>query len=135
MTLSGPTEPATKRGLSGVRAVQASAAAAREARALEAHLGRRTFERVVGLADRRRREGVRGCDVRARLEVRVVDLGDDLGRGQVEEIRVALDVVRVRGEALAAVLLLGESAAVDEHAPRAVEHEDSLGEEFTGVVL
>ena len=102
---------------------------ARKARSLEAHLGRRTFERVIGLADRRRREGVRGCDVRARLEVRVVDLGDDLGRGQVQEIRVALDVVRVRGEALAAVLLLGESAAVDEHAPRPVEHEDSLGEE------
>ena len=60
-----------------------------------------------------------------------MDLGDDLGRGQVQEIRVALDVVRVRGEAFAAVLLLGESAAVDEHAPRAVEHKDSLGEEFT----
>ena len=51
----------------------------------------------------------------------------DLGRGQVEEIGVALDVARVVAEALAAVLLLGEPAPVDEHAPGAVEHDDALG--------
>ncbi len=103
---------------------------ARKARSLEAHLRRGALERVVGLPDRRRGEGVRRCDVRARLEVRVVDLGDDLRRGEVQEIRVALDVVRVRGEPLAAVLLLAQPAAVDEHAPRPVENEDSLGEKL-----
>jgi hypothetical protein len=100
-------------------------------RTLEAHLGGGTFERVVGLTDRGRSEGVRGRDVCARGEVGVVDLGDDLGGGQVEDVRVALDVVRVRRKALAPVLLLGEPAAVDEHAPRPVEHENALGEEFT----
>ena len=134
MTFSGPTEPATKRGLSGVRCRPRVGGRAREARALEAHLRRSAFERVVGLPDRRRGEGVRRRDVGARREVGVVDLGDDLRRGQVEEVRVALHVVRVRGEALAAVLLLGELAPVDEHAPRPVEHEDPLGEKALAVV-
>ena len=97
---------------------------------LQAHLGRGAFERVVRLTDRGRGERVRRGDVRARLEVRVVDLRDDRRRGEVEKIGVALDVVRVRGEALAAVLLLREPSAVDEHAPGAVEHEDSLGEKL-----
>ena len=50
------------------------------------------------------------------------------GARQIQEVGVALHVVRVRREPLAAVLLLGELAPVDEHAPRPVEHEDSLGE-------
>jgi hypothetical protein len=62
------------------------------------------------------------------LEVRVVDLRDDVRRGQVEEVGVALDVVRVRGEAVASILLLREPAPMDEHAPRTVEDEDPLGE-------
>ncbi len=100
----------------------------REAGSFEAHLRCSAPEGVVGLSDRRRSERVRGRDVRARVEVRVVDLGDDLRRGEVQEIRVALDVVRVRCEPLPAVLLLAQPAAVDEDAPRPVEHEDSLGE-------
>ena len=101
-----------------------------EPRALEAHLRGDPFERVVRLTDRRRGERVRRRDVRARGEVRVVDLRDDRRRGEVEEVGIALDVVRVRGKPLAAVLLLGEPAPMDEHAPGTVEHEDSLGEEF-----
>ena len=104
---------------------------AREPCAGEAHLRRGAPERVVGLPDRGRGEGVRRRDVRAGLEVRVVDLGDDLRRGQVEDVRVALDVMGVRGEPLAAVLLLREPAPMDEHAPRPVEHEDPLGEEIS----
>ena len=101
-----------------------------EPRAFEAHLRRDMSEGVVRLPDRGRRERVRRRDVRASREVRVVDLRDDRRRGEVEEVGIALDVVRMRGEALAAVLLLGEPAPMDEHAPGAVEHEDSLGEEF-----
>ena len=59
-----------------------------------------------------------------------MDLRDDRRRGEVEKVGIAFDVVRMRGEALAPVLLLGEPAPMDEHAPGAVEHEDSLGEEF-----
>ena len=51
VTFSGPTEPATKRGLSGVLAVHSSAALPGEAGALEAHLGRGLLEPVVGLPD------------------------------------------------------------------------------------
>ena len=64
----------------------------------------------------------------------VVDLRDDLRLREVQEVGVALDVARVVAEALAAVLLLGEPAPVDEHAPRAVEDEDPLGEELARVV-
>ena len=58
-----------------------------------------------------------------------MDLGDDLRRGQVEEIGIALDVVRMVAEALAPILLLREAATMDEDTPRPVEHEDSLREE------
>src|SRR5262249_15011414 len=86
-----------------------------------------SLERVIGLPYRRRGEGVRRRDICAGLEVRVVDLRDDLRRRQVEEVRIALDVVRVVAEARAAVLLLRESAPVDKDAPGPVEHDDALG--------
>ena len=128
VTLSGPTEPATKRGFSGVRVVHSSAA--RRARRAPSRLisAAQLLERVVGLPDPRRREGVRRRDVRARIEVGVVDLGDDLRLRQVQEIGIALDVARVLAEALAPVLVLGQLAPVDEHAPGPVEHEDALGQ-------
>ena len=105
--MSGPIAPATKRGRSASRRPLVGCLA-REPRALAAHLGGEVLERVVGLADRRRRERVRRRDVRARREVRVVDLGDELRPRQVQEVRVALDVVAVVGEELAAVLGLRE---------------------------
>ena len=97
---------------------------AREARALAAHLGCEPFEGVVGLADRRRGEGVRRRDVGAGGEVLVVDLGDDLRTGDVQQVGIALDVAPVVTQALAAVVGLGEPLAVDEHAPRPVVDRD-----------
>ena len=70
----------------------------REPRAFEAHLGSDVLEVVVRLPDTGRREGVRRRDVGARREVRVVDLGDDLRMREVQEIRVALDVLVVSAE-------------------------------------
>ena len=101
----------------------------RELRALERHLGGNVLERVVRLADPRRREGVGGRDVGARLEVRAVDLAHDLGLRQVEQVRVPGDVERVVAEALAAVLLLATHTLLDQHAPRAVEDDDALPED------
>ena len=92
----------------------------RELGPLERHLGGNVLERVVRLADPRRREGVGGRDVGARLEVRAVDLAHDLGLRQVEQVRVPGDVELVVAEALAAVLLLAAYALLDQHAPRAV---------------
>jgi hypothetical protein len=57
-----------------------------------------------------------------------VDPGDDLGPGQVEEIGVAGDVVRVVAEALAPVGLLPAQLALDEHAPGPVQDGDPLAE-------
>ena len=104
--------------------------APREARAFEAHLGRGVAQVVVALSDTRRREGVRRRDVGAGGEVRVVDLADDLRVREVQEIGVALDVLVMPAEALASILALGEPAPVDEHAPRAVEHQDALREKL-----
>jgi len=113
-----PRDVAVRPGLVGDRS--------REPRAGDVHLVHGTLERVVGLADRGRRERVGGRDVGARLEVRAVDLCHDLGLRQVEEVGIALDVPCVRREEIAAPLLLGETTALQEDAPRAVEHEDPL---------
>ena len=86
------------------------------------------LERVVGLPDRGRGEGVRGGDVRAGREVGAMDLGDDVGVREVEQVGIAPDVVRVVGEALAAPFLLGDPAALEQHAPGSVEHDDPLVE-------
>ena len=59
-----------------------------------------------------------------------MDLGHHSRLGQVEHVRVAPDVSPMIAKAFAAVLLLRELAAVDEHTVRAVEHEDALSEEF-----
>ena len=102
----------------------------REPGAFEAHLGGKLLQVVVSLPDAGRREGVRGRDVGARVEVGVVELGDDLRVREVQEVGVALDVLRVLAESLAAVLRFREPASVDEDAPRTVEHEDALGEKL-----
>ncbi len=109
-----------------------------ESRAREAHLRGCILQCVIRLPDRRRGERVGRRDVRAGLEIGVVDPRDDLGRGQVEEIGITFDVVRVLAKLLAPVLLLREPAAMDEHTPGPVEDHDSLGEELfhmcTGVL-
>ncbi len=107
---------------------------ARDARALDVHVVHRVLEPVVRLADRRRGERVRRRDVGARREVRVVHLAHDVRPRQVQQVGIVLDVARVRGEALAAEVGLGEAAALKEDAPRAVEHEDPLGCEAAYVV-
>ncbi len=92
----------------------------------EVHLVDERLERVVGLADRGRRERVRRRDVGAGGEVALVGGGDDVGPGQVEQVRVAGDVDRVVREALAAVVGGLQVGAVDQRPPGAVEHEDPL---------
>ena len=69
----GPIAPATKRGRSGVRAVQRVGRVAREPRRRDVQLVDDRLEAVVGLRDRRRVEGVGLDDVGAGLEVGVVD--------------------------------------------------------------
>jgi hypothetical protein len=110
----GPRTPATKRAF------------ARDARAGEVHLRDDVLEAVVGLGNRRRVEGVRLEDVRARLEVLHVDLADHLGTRKAEEVVVPAQVLREVLEPLAAILRLGQPIALDHRAHGAVEHEDAL---------
>ena len=55
-----------------------------------------------------------------------VDAQDHVGLRQLQQVVVALQVLRVVGEARAAVLGLAEPAALDHRAHRAVEDDDAL---------
>src|SRR5918994_957973 len=101
-----------------------------EPRALDVHLVRVRLERVVALTDGRRRERVRRRDVRAGGEVRAVDVRDDLGARDVEDVGIARERSRVVGEPLAAVRLLAFDLALDQHSPGPVEHDDPLVEKL-----
>ena len=103
--------------------------AARNPRAFERHLGRVVLQFVVGLADPRGGERVRRRDVGAGLEVAPVDVADDFRPRQVQEVGIAGDVLRMFGEALAAVGILTADIALDEHAPGPVEDDDPLPQE------
>ncbi len=124
-TLSGPDGAGHPRC-----AVELVGSLAREPGAFDAHLVRERLQRVVGLSDRGRRECVRRDDVRARLEVGAVDVADDLGTGEVEEVRVAGHVVGVVAEALAAVRLFSLDRLLDQDPVRTVEQDDPLVEKI-----
>ena len=94
-------------------------------------LGHGLLEAVVGLADARRREGVRGRDVRAGFQVRVVGGAHHVGAGQREHVGVAGDVLVVVAEPLAPVVLRREAVLLEHRAPRAVEDDDPLLEDLT----
>ena len=66
-----------------------------------------------------------------------MDLADDLRLRQHQQVVVALQVVRVVGEALAAIVGLVEPVALDHRAHGAVEDQDALleqGGELVGAV-
>ena len=123
-----PIAPATKRGRSGVFFVHSSHAALREARALEVQLVGDRLEQVVGLRDGRAAERVGLDDVGAGGEVLAVDLADDVGPRQDQQVVVAAQILRVVLEPLAAEIGLGGLVALDHRPHRAVEDEDALRE-------
>ncbi len=124
VTLSGPTEPATKR-------FGPSAAASRAIRAPSTFmLVDRVLEPVVGLADRGRRERVRGRDVGAGVEVARGAISETIsGCVRLRRSGSPLTSRVVVAEPLAAVVLLAEPAPLEQHAPGAVEHDDPLVEQ------
>jgi hypothetical protein len=79
---------------------------ARQLRAGDVQLVHDGFEVVVGLRDAGRVEGVGFDDVRASRQILGVDRADQIGLGQQQQVVVALQVVRMRGEAAAAVIRL-----------------------------
>ena len=86
------------------------------------------LEPVVGLGDARRGEGVGADDVGPGVEVGAVDVTDDVGLRHRQDVGVALEVVAVVGERLAAVAGLLELVALDEGAHGTVDHQDALAQ-------
>jgi len=97
--------------------------------ALAVHLEHDVLEAVVGLGDRRGREGVGGDEVGACFQVPAVDVLDHVGPGQVQQVGIPGDVARVVAEAVASVVGLDEAARLDRGAVRAVQHQDPLREQ------
>src|SRR5574343_1950200 len=92
---------------------------------------------VVGLRDGGRVEGAGLEDIGAGFQVFAMEAADDVGPGQDQQVVVALDVVRVILEALAAVIGFGQPMALDHGAHGAVEDEQALlkkGGKFGGTV-
>ena len=97
-----------------------------EPRASEVHVPDRSLQAVVCLADARRRECVGGGDIGAGGEVLPVDIQDDVGPGEVQNVRIAGHVVRVLAEDLAAIVPGCQPSALQHRAPRAIEDQDPL---------
>ena len=109
---------------------RAIARGTRQPRAFSVQLGDDLLHAVIGLRDRRRREGVGGNEIGAGLGIGVVDVLDRLRLGEDEQIVVAANILLPIGEALAAELLLGEPVALDHRAHRAIQHEDLFAREI-----
>ena len=103
--------------------------AAGDLRGFEVDVVDGALEAVVAHRDRLGVEGVGLDDVGARLEVLAVDLFDDARPREAEEVVGALEVARVRREALAAVRRLVQLVALDHGAHLPVEDEDASAEE------
>ena len=58
-----------------------------------------------------------------------MDPEDDVGPGQVQQVRVAGEVPRVVAEPVAAVVLRPQAGALQHRAPGAVQHQDPLVEQ------
>jgi hypothetical protein len=101
---------------------------ARQPRAFEVELADDALEAVVGLADARRRERIRGGDVGTGGQVATMDVQDHVRARQIEQIGIACDLLRVVEEALAAIVGGREAGALNHRPPGAVEHEDPLAE-------
>jgi len=104
-------------------------AAARQPGRLQVELEANRFEAVVGLGHAVGPEGIGLDDVGTGLEKGVVNRLDDGRRRQGEQFVVAGEVARVRGEALAAVVGLGQPPGLDHGPHGAIQHQDALVEE------
>ena len=124
--LVGPMLPATKRGRSGLRRVNSSAARRASSAAVLVDLGDVFVQAELRQRQRRGVEGARLDDVGAGFEIGAVDVLDKSRLRQHQRFGAVLERLRVLAEALAAVVLLLGAASVDEGAHGAVQHQDAL---------
>ena len=101
-----------------------------DAGALVVELVDQGFGAVIALRDGGRVERVGLDDVRARFQIRGVDVADDIGPAEGEQIVVALQVRGVIGEAFAPVPRLVQGMGLDHRSHGAVEHENAPGQQF-----
>jgi len=109
-----------------VRRAELVAGRAGQLRGFDVHLVGQAGEVVVFLRDGRGTEGVGLDEVGAGGEVLLVDLAEHVGPREHQHLVVALQVLVVVLEALAAVVGLGELVALDHRAHRAVEDGDAV---------
>ena len=104
-----------------------------EPRARQVHVPDSRLEAVVALADAGRREGVGGGDIRAGGEILPVDVQDDVGPGQVQDVRIARQVARVVTEPLRPVVVRRQARGLEGSAPGSVQDQDPLVERLSEI--
>src|ERR1019366_3170275 len=88
------------------------------------------LQSVLGLRKGGGVERVRLDDVGAGLKILAVNILDDLGVGNIQEVVVQPQTPRVAGEFLAPVVGLGEIVSLDDGADGAVENHDAAVQDF-----
>uniref|UniRef100_A0A0N4ZXP4 EF-hand domain-containing protein n=1 Tax=Parastrongyloides trichosuri TaxID=131310 RepID=A0A0N4ZXP4_PARTI len=86
----------------------------------------RLFQTVIRLGDGRRGEGVGLRNIGPGGVVDVVQISHDVGPRQDQQVVVALLRMVVVAETLAAEIFFRQIAALDHHAPTAVQHQNAL---------
>jgi hypothetical protein len=116
--LSGPIEPARKRGLLGSFCGDAVGDFAADAGAFIVDVPHRLgVELVVILRDGGGGEGVRFRDVGTGFEVHCVKLRHEIGPREAQDVVIALHLAGMRGEAIAAIVGFGEAHLLEHDAP------------------
>ncbi len=100
-----------------------------EASAFEIQLMNQRFQLVVGLRHGGRVEGAGFENIGPGFKVGAVDAADDRRLGQHQQVVVALQVMRMLGQARAAIVGFLQAVALDHGAHRAVENEQALFEQ------
>jgi hypothetical protein len=93
------------------------------------HLPYAGLQPVVRLADARGRERVGRGDVRAGGEIAPMDVEDDVRAGQVEQVRITGQVLRVVREPFRAVVVRRQARVLEHRAPGAVQDDDPVPQE------
>ena len=88
----------------------------------------RIFLEELALRDAGAGEGVGLDDVRARDEEALVDVADDIGPREREDVAVVLEILRRVLEALTARVRLGQAVAADGRAHGPVDDEDAFAQ-------